>query len=223
MQAHVGRRLGEQRLGVALLHRRRRIVPLARAFERIAAGLDLALDVAGLAGNAGDLLEPVVMRLQFVLNLVTFRHDAGAVALDHVAADAKVVGQEAPGLAVPVQAGAADAVARQEAAPFADRQRGLRGVVAHGQRFLLRTQEDVVTHRIAQLVGGGADVEIAGGVAPRTALQRDDIQSKAGQFIGDDRAGPAKPDDDDILARKTAGHQRSPQAGRPCKLTGGSV
>ena len=136
-----------------------------------------------------------------------------AVALDHVAADAEIVGQEAPGLAVPVHAGAADAVAGQEAAPFADRQRRLRWVVAHGQRFLLRTQEHVVTNRVAQLVRRGADVEIGGGVAPRAALDRDHFEAGARELVSQDRSGPAETDDDDILARETAGHQLSSPGG----------
>ena len=98
------------------------------------------------------------------------------------------------------------------------------GIVAHGQRFLLRPQEDIVAHRIAQFVRRGADVEIGGGVAPRPALDGDDLEAGARQFIGEDRSGPAETDDDDILAGQTAGHQFCPsQAGRPCMRTGGSV
>src|SRR6202043_1436769 len=99
------------------------------------------------ARNARDVLELVVIWLELVvadrpvLDVISFGQDALAVGLDHVAADAEIVGQEAPSLPVPVQAGAADAVAGQKTAPFADRKRGLRRVVAHGQRFLLRTQE----------------------------------------------------------------------------------
>lgn len=81
-----------------------------------------------------------------------------------------------------------------------------------------------MTHAIAQFIGRGADIEIGGRVAPRTTLDRDDFKTGAGEFIGKDRSGPAQTDNDDILARQTASHQRSPvQAGRPCSPTGGSV
>jgi hypothetical protein len=111
----------------------------------------------------------------------------------------------------------------QEAAPFPDRKRGLRGVVPHRQRFLLRAQEDIVTNGVAQFICRGADVEVGSRIAPGAALDRDDFQPGAGKFISEDRSGPAETDDDDILARETAGHQFSPHAGRPCMPTGGSV
>src|SRR5262249_15615943 len=132
-------------------------------------------------------------------------------------------GEEAPGLAIPMHAGAADPIAGQKTPPFADRQRGLRGIVAHGQRFLLRAQEDIVAHGIAKFIRSGADVEIAGGIAPWATLDRNHVEAGMRQLVSEDRSGPAETDDDDILARKTAGHQRPPQAGRPCILTGGSV
>jgi hypothetical protein len=59
-----------------------------------------------------------------------------------------------------MHAGAADAVAGQKAAPFADRQCGLRGIIPHCQRFRLRAQEDVMADGIAEVVGRGPDVEI---------------------------------------------------------------
>ena len=80
-----------------------------------------------------------------------------------------------------------------------------------------------MTDRIAQFVRRGADVEIGGGVAPRAALDRNDLEAGAREFERHDRSGPAETDDDDILAGKTAGHQFSPHAGRPCIATGGSA
>ncbi len=93
MQAKAVRGFGEQLLGVALFHRRRRIVALPRAFERIAAGLLCALDVAGLAGDARNIFELVVIGLEVfvgdrpVLDVIALGHDAFAVALDHVASE----------------------------------------------------------------------------------------------------------------------------------------
>src|SRR5437870_2356991 len=99
MQAHPARSLREQLLRIALLHRRGRIFAGARALERIASGLDLSLDVAGLAGNTRDIFELIIERLELViahrpiLDLIVRGHDALAVALDHVAADAEIVRQ----------------------------------------------------------------------------------------------------------------------------------
>ena len=44
-----------------------RIFVLARAFEDVAAVDLLAAQIAGLAGNAAQLLEPVVVRLELVI------------------------------------------------------------------------------------------------------------------------------------------------------------
>ena len=122
-----------------------------------------------------------------------------------------------------MHAGAADAVAGKKAAPLANGQRGLRRIVPHGQRLLPRAEEDVMADSVAQFVRRAADVEIGGGVAPRAAFDRDDLEAGAGEFVSQDRSGPAETDDRDILARETAGHQRSPQARRPCMPTGGSA
>ena len=103
----------------AALERRQRIAALARPLERIAAGLDRAAEVAGLAGDAAQVFEAVVVGLELVVGdaPVLDRHVGGnealAVALLDVAArTTKSFGQEAPGLAVPVHAGAADAGGR---------------------------------------------------------------------------------------------------------------
>src|SRR5713101_9806888 len=58
---------GEQRAGVGCLHRRVRVLACARALERIAAGDDLALDVARLAGDAVEVFESVEMRFQLIV------------------------------------------------------------------------------------------------------------------------------------------------------------
>ena len=65
--AELLRGLGEQRVAVALLLRRRRIGPRARALERIAAVLDLAVEIAGRARGAAQILELIVMRLEIVV------------------------------------------------------------------------------------------------------------------------------------------------------------
>src|SRR6202034_3527407 len=134
---------------IGLFHRRGRILRRARAFERIAAGLFLAADIAGLAGGAAQLFETIVIGFDLlvaqrpVLDRHVGRQEALAVTLLEMAAAAKIGRQEAPGLAVPVDARPADAVAGQEARPLADRQRGLSGIVAERQRLLGRAQEQI--------------------------------------------------------------------------------
>ena len=55
-------RLAEQCRPVDHVERRIGIVARPRALERIAAGLDLALEIAGLAADAAEILELVVDR-----------------------------------------------------------------------------------------------------------------------------------------------------------------
>ena len=61
MVPELGRRLGEQRRRVGLAIGGVGIFARARPLERIAAGLDLALQVAGLAAGAAQLVELVVV------------------------------------------------------------------------------------------------------------------------------------------------------------------
>ena len=70
----------------------------ARSFERIAAFLDLAAQIAGLAGDAEQLLERLVIRLELVIRdaPVLDRHRprgnrCGAVAFDQTRAQLRVV------------------------------------------------------------------------------------------------------------------------------------
>src|SRR6185312_9707993 len=93
-----------------------------------AACLDLPAQVAGLAGDAEQLLESFVVRLQLligdapILNRHIGRQRGRAVALDQARAQLWVVFGPAETLAVPVIAGSADARARQERFDSADRQ-----------------------------------------------------------------------------------------------------
>src|SRR5467141_2048267 len=59
------RRFAEERPGVGGLHRRVRVLARARSLERIAAGPDLALQIAGLAADAVEVFEAVEVRLEF--------------------------------------------------------------------------------------------------------------------------------------------------------------
>jgi len=120
-----------------------------------------------------------------------------------VAANAKVVRQEnARSWPFPVHAGAADGRCPGRKLPqFADRQCGLRGIVAHRQRFLPRTEEERrAGDRIAQFHPARCRcLKSGGGVAPRAAFDRDP-QSEPGcapaQGARIDPVQP-RPDDDD--------------------------
>ena len=105
----------------------------------------------------------------------------------------------APSLAPPVDAGAADAVAGLERAPLPDRQRRLSVAVAERQRALRGLLKEIEPDPVAQLIGRVTDVEGGGRVAPRTALNRDDIEPLVGELLREDRAGPAEANDHDVL------------------------
>src|SRR5580765_1116635 len=96
-----------------LLLRRIGVRSRTRSLEGIAAVLDLALKVSGRATGAAEVLEPVVVRLEFlvsdapVLDGHVGRQKLRAVALQQVRAQHEVRRQESPGLRVPVHATAA--------------------------------------------------------------------------------------------------------------------
>jgi hypothetical protein len=68
MIAEAFRALAEDGAEIGLLHRRVGIVACPRRLERIAARLNLTLDVTGLATDADEMFEAVVMRLQLVIS-----------------------------------------------------------------------------------------------------------------------------------------------------------
>ena len=92
-------------------------------------------------------------------------------------------------------------------AELPDRQRRLAVVIAERQRALRRSLEQIEPHRIAQLVRRVTDVEGGGGVAPRTALDRDDVEPLVGELLREDRAGPAEADDHDVLCGQLRCHE----------------
>ena len=179
--AHLFRRLREQRRAVRLTQRRRGIVAAARAFERVAAGALLAVEVARVARGARDALKLHIVRLHLfpggapVLQSELAGHRVGAVTLGEIALQLEFVRLKAKGNARPVVARAAGAVAGMKGSPGAHRQRGLRRVIAHGAGILPRAQHQLFAHHIAQFIGHGADIEIARGIAPRSALDADHL------------------------------------------------
>ncbi len=136
----LGRR-AEQHSALRALQRPVGIVAAAPALEGIAALLDLATEIAGLAGDAAQIFEAGVMALQLVIAHRPIGDDhvvgdhLGAIALGQMRAQLVIRRQETVGLAVPMGAHAADAVARQEGAEAPHRQRGLRIVAAQRNRL----------------------------------------------------------------------------------------
>ena len=131
--AEAFRTLAEDGAEVSFLERRIGIFARPRRLERIAAGLDLALDVAGLAADAAELFKAVVIGLQLVIGdapvLDRQLRSAGiekflAVSLDDMAVQDEIGHLGAKALTVPVHERAAEALSRQKALPSADRQGG---------------------------------------------------------------------------------------------------
>src|SRR5258707_5926841 len=139
----------------------------------------------------------------------------------------KIGRQETQRLGVPVYAPAADAVGRHKRPPTTDRERGLVHLVAERKRSLVRSQEQLVANAVAQFVLHIARREISRRVAPRTALDGDDVEPFVGQFVRHDRTGPAEPDNDNVFFGESARHDRPQRvfgvhSARPAILTGGS-
>lgn len=121
MQADPGGRVIEQFHHPQRLQLGRGVVTAAWPIEDVALVGGLALDVAGLAGNAGDAFPAAMERLELVvgdapiLQLHLAVIGAGqAVALDGPAADLEVPRAEAPRHASPVETSTTDATAHFE-------------------------------------------------------------------------------------------------------------
>ena len=224
-----GGRLAEQGRPIGLRHRRRGIFVRASALEGIAAGLNLALQIARFAAGPAYFVELIIVGLELVISDAPILHGeivVGdrllAVALLVVALGEKVGGQEAPNLTVPVHAAAADAGAEQEGTQMAHRQRVLIDVIADGQRVIRDILKQMMTPHIAQLVLGKSRGEIRGGVAPWPAFQRHDIQAGVAELLAHDGARPTESHQHGIdrFQRRRHGYAFL-QPGRPLKPTVG--
>ena len=65
--------------------------------------------------------------------------------------------------------------------------------------------------------------EVGNRVAKAAALDRDDLESRVGQLLRENAAGPAKPDDDgiDLLQSRRHAHPFRSAVSRPAMLTNG--
>ena len=110
----------------------------------------------------------------------------------------KSVGRKRQCSAAPVDAGAADALARQERADPADRQRDLGALVAERDGV-----DRVVLHQfepahVAQLVAQRGEAELLLRVAVLAALQPDHGEPGLGELARHDGAGPPHADHDGV-------------------------
>ena len=169
-----------------------------------------------------ELLEAVVVRLQLVVadREILDRHFLGdgvlAVALREMAAQQVVGRLQPPGSAVPVLAGAAEPGARQERAEPPERQRRLGRRVAQRHRLGLGVLEQLLPHRIFEVVAHRGDGEILARRAHGAALEAHDGEPGLGELARQDRAGPAHPDHHRVDFLEHRGHSVLP---RCCALT----
>ena len=180
------------------VQRRHRVGARARAFEDVAAAVDRALDVAGLARDANLHFHLVVVRLQLleaerpVLDRGAGRQARRAIAPSRLARHLEVPGVQAPALGPVVQGGAADGVhhrvKRQPRRVRRRRRRTMRGNLAIRLLDRVRPAAEVV----AQLVG-----RVVRRRQPGTRLEPDDVDARLRERQRGHAARRAEADDDD--------------------------
>src|ERR1700730_17336922 len=151
------------------LLRRRRIVPRSRRFMRIAARLNLTLDVARLAAGAEQVLEAIVVRLEGIVSDTPILD--GEVRIEKILAVAfaracrqlEIVRLESVCLAIPMHHGAAEARARQKRLPAPNRQRHLRSKVAECNRLARVVLHHGLANIEAQFVMDGGTLKLRDG------------------------------------------------------------
>src|SRR5215813_4015059 len=129
------------------------------------------------------------------------------MALEH-----EVTRQEPPVMSGPMQAGAADALARREGAPAPHRQRALVWEMAEGDGLDRVVGNELGAASVTQFVTDRRQHEVIARHAVGSALETDHGEAGLGQFAGEDRAGPAHPDHDRIDFLQTRHHDWLPFA-----------
>src|SRR5215207_5247427 len=183
---------------------RRLRVLATRAFEWVSPLLDLAAEVACLAGYPEHLLVLIVVRLQLVvgdapvLDGGVLGKEVRAVALFEVRAILEKVGQEAPGDSVPVDHRASDTIAGQERAVLSHRQRRLVVTVAKGNRVTREVLEQFALDGVPPLIKVILQ-EVRIGITERATLQCDHLQRGVlAQLVGDRTTNQPESDKDDV-------------------------
>ena len=185
----------------------------ARPLEDVAARVDGAIDVAGLARNADLVLDLVIIGLEFVqaerpvLHGRSFGNPAGAVAAARLAHDLEVPWIEPPALRPIVQRGAADCI--HHGVDRQPRRIGRRCIRPMGRDLAVRLLRRLrpAAKIVAQLIGS----KIAWR-KPGASLEADHLEPRLRERQRGDPADSAEPDDNDIRLPKVGGHDRLPSA-----------
>src|SRR5215471_12547171 len=93
------------------------------------------------------------------------------------------------------------------------------------ERVALRVHHEIGALGVAQFIPNLRHREIRIRLSPDAALERDNLEAAAGQFFGNDSAGQAKTNEDDIHFLKLCGHGKPPACSysRSAMLTGGTT
>lgn len=167
----------EQCRGKRHLHGRIGVWARAPWLERIAARLQLALEVACKARRANQVVEAVVVRFEFVvrerpvLRRQVGVEDARAIALVVVAAQLEVGGVEAIVGAGPVIACAAQMGGRIGKLPAAHGQGNLVGAIAEREGLQRRVLVQRMATRVLEFVMDGRRLEVGRRPARLAAFQ----------------------------------------------------
>ena len=199
--------------------RRHGIAALARHLEWIAAGDQLAVDVAGLPRYAELPLDPIIVRLEIVVierpvdHRIAFGQSLLAEALDQARAHAEVGLAVPPYRAAPVQRAAAGADRRRQVQRFGGSERTRRPRQDLGDVAVARAPGDRVVgevrhERSARVI---ADfVMLLGKIVRREMrplVERRHIDAALSEFGGDDSASGSEANDDRV---SRFGHFREP-------------
>ena len=156
----------------------------------------------------------IEMRLEFfkrnrvILDRHPFGNDILAVPLFETASEQKILGRGAPQLAVPVYAGAADAVAEDKRSVASIWNGDIVGVMSNSNGLFRERLPQLTTDGMFEFIDDPRIFEIRRCVACRPSFQRDDGKTGVCQRFGHDGAGPAVTDDDRIDRSCSLCHQR---------------
>jgi len=195
--AELAVRLVKQDRALIPEERRQRIFATARRLEDVAAVDLLALQIAGLAGDAELVLGAVVERLEVgiaqrpIRDRGILRDRLGAVALNRVRARAEVVLVHAPGHGAVMDGAAAGLIA---VILHRERRSAGIGVGPPGDGLAFDVGSQILALEIAQLV---VRLEVLRGET-RAALEPDHLHAGLAELGGEDAARSANADDHNI-------------------------
>src|SRR5262249_22148841 len=124
-----------------------------------------------------------------------------------------------------VDGGTSDTFSGEESAQAAHRQRGIRGTMPERERVALRVHHEIGALGVAQFIANLRHREIRIRLSPDATLERHNLEAAAGKLFGNDSAGQAKTNEDDVHFFKLCGHGKPPECSysRSAMLTGGTT